>query len=103
MPRLFCIEIRPDPRKRRGKQDADDPGYMCLVARTHRAQDRPDGCFRSPRLDTLSHCRERVKVAARAADATSRHSYIEVLQAGAYALGDPGLIRELLALSLDVV
>jgi hypothetical protein len=54
-------------------------------------------------LDTLLHCRERVKIAARTADANDRGSYIEVLQAGAYALGDSSLIRELLEPSLDVV
>ena len=54
-------------------------------------------------LDTLLHCRERVKVAARTADANDRGSYIEVLQAGACALGDSSLIRELLEPSLDVV
>ena len=54
-------------------------------------------------LDTLLHCRERVKIAARIADTNDGDSYIEVLQAGAYALGDSGLIRELLAPSLDVV
>jgi len=54
-------------------------------------------------LDTLLHCRERVKVAARTADANDRGSYIEVLHAGAYALGDSSLIRELLEPSLDVV
>jgi hypothetical protein len=54
-------------------------------------------------LDTLLHCRERVKVAARTADASDRDSYVEVLKAGAYALADSSLIPELLAASLDVV
>jgi len=54
-------------------------------------------------LDTLLHCRERVKVAARTVSTDDRDDYIETLKDSAYALGDPGLIQELLAPSLDVV
>jgi hypothetical protein len=53
-------------------------------------------------LDKLLRCRERVKVAAYTADAGDRDAYVEVLQAGAYALGDPNLIHELLDPRLDV-
>ena len=54
-------------------------------------------------LDTLLRCRERVKIAARSVDVGDRDGYMEILQASAYALGDPSLIQELLAPRLDVV
>ncbi len=52
-------------------------------------------------LDTLLRCRERAKFAIRTGD--DHDNYIEILRAGAEALGSPALIQELLSPSWDVV
>jgi len=54
-------------------------------------------------LDALLHCRETLKVVAASATPDDRDRYVDALRTSALALGNPHLIEEVLAPSLDVV